>query len=426
MKLRLRRILTIIISAIYIVVVLILLTYAAGWRFDSSTKSFDQVGAIYIDTKPSNALVTVNEKLLKKDTPLTIKNLFPDNYTVEINKKDYYPWSSPVRVESAKTSRLIDITLIKKNTPHVLPYSNIDNVKLSSDNNYATLISSDRLTVVNLEQDDIKEQFDFKIIPESVAWSPLSDKIIVQISNKDLLLIDANDQGNILLLKEMFARDFTYAIWSHDETDVLYASDGNDMYRLNIFQETSTKLFDHRDITFASTDFLMQKKGGDLVMIDNYGKPIKDLKIPNTSNIIVTPLSGRIILLRDTVNELGYLFDKQNLVIQKLDFPIRNTGSIHNDHLLVHNGYEIISWDWKTNTQILLLRTSEIVSQADWLLSGKYVIFIQNGSVRIIESTTLNQNSYIVPFAEAVSLSVQKNSDSIIVQSEDLLYSVSF
>ena len=425
MKLKLRRILTIIIAAIYIIVALILLIYAAGWRFDSSTKSFNRVGAIYIDTKPSNAIVTINEKLLKKDTPLTIKNLPPDDYSVTIYKDGYYQWTSPVRVSSAETSRLNDITLIRKSVPVQLPFSDFTTVKLSFESDYAALVSTERISIYNFDNEDITF-FNINILPDTISWSPYSNTILAQNTKNEFLLIDVGTETEPVLIEKLFNIKFSYVIWSDDEVDVLYASDGTNVYRLNIFQKTSTVMFSHRDIVLASTDYLIQKDGDDLVMIDKSGKPIKDIRFPNTSHVFITPLTNSIQLINDKENEIGYLFDRQNFRMEKLSFPIRETGSIIGNQLLIHNGYELISWNWKTDAKTLLLRTSEPISQPDWIVSGHYITFIQDGLMRIIESTTLNQNSYILEKNEIENLFVLKNTDNVLFVSEGLLYTVSF
>lgn len=83
-----------------------LLFYSLGYRFNFEVSEFQKTGVILVRSKPGHAKIYFNEKKLEGTTPHAVKDLLPDTYQLRIEKKGYYSYELPVRVESARVAEI--------------------------------------------------------------------------------------------------------------------------------------------------------------------------------------------------------------------------------------------------------------------------------------------------------------------------------
>ncbi|MEW6101884.1 MAG: PEGA domain-containing protein [Candidatus Omnitrophota bacterium] len=96
---------------IFIISLPLVLSYALGYKFDSRRLRFVRVGLISLKTEPEGAEVYFRGRLLNGTTPLSINELLPGKYPVEVHLKDYYPWKAEVTVEAGRVSSFERILL---------------------------------------------------------------------------------------------------------------------------------------------------------------------------------------------------------------------------------------------------------------------------------------------------------------------------
>ena len=91
--------------------------YSQGWRIDFKTFAIKKTGAIYIQTKPKEVQIEIENILVKTQGGILqkgvlIDGLIPKIYKVNIKKEGYLPWQKKVEVKPDLVTELSQIILI--------------------------------------------------------------------------------------------------------------------------------------------------------------------------------------------------------------------------------------------------------------------------------------------------------------------------
>lgn len=120
MTLRIRRILFYSLSALFILLGTAAIFYSNGWRFDVETFEINKLGAMFFESIPMDAAITIDKNkfdfrsgILKSGT--LVANLFPKNYTVKITKDGYQTWIKEVEVFPSLVTEIPPIVLLPEN-----------------------------------------------------------------------------------------------------------------------------------------------------------------------------------------------------------------------------------------------------------------------------------------------------------------------
>lgn len=105
-----------------------------GYKIDWEKKKIFLTGAFYFKTSQSDALVFLNGKLVGKTDPLrksiTIKNLLPKTYKIEIKKDGFFPWIKELEIKEGLILAKTQIILFKREIHfHFLPEFNFEEGK---------------------------------------------------------------------------------------------------------------------------------------------------------------------------------------------------------------------------------------------------------------------------------------------------------
>jgi len=85
------------------------LFYALGWSLNRTAEgvfTFQKTGAIFLKTKPSDALIKINGKTYIQNHGLfdnggeLIKGLLPGNYQIEVSKENFGSWQKKLLVKA--------------------------------------------------------------------------------------------------------------------------------------------------------------------------------------------------------------------------------------------------------------------------------------------------------------------------------------
>ena len=87
--------------------------YSVGYKFDRSTNKFLKTGLISIKTFPKGVKVVLNEKIIQEATPCVLRDLFPRQYNIVLEKEGFYPYQALVDVRPSLVSEL-DVVLVPK------------------------------------------------------------------------------------------------------------------------------------------------------------------------------------------------------------------------------------------------------------------------------------------------------------------------
>lgn len=106
MSVRKRRLLIVVLFALFFILAPALVLYAYGWRLDFAKFQLTKVGGVFLKHLPANATVALDGQPIKKRpqkflTGTLIGNLLPDNYLIKIELGGYQSWEKSITVESA-------------------------------------------------------------------------------------------------------------------------------------------------------------------------------------------------------------------------------------------------------------------------------------------------------------------------------------
>jgi hypothetical protein len=104
--------------------------YAQGWRIDLATFKTEKVGAIFVESSPSAATITLNGKPIQNTTgflsPGTlISNLFPKSYTLGLSAPGYRPWAEEATVNPTLVTEMKYAVLIPANASSASPVAHV-------------------------------------------------------------------------------------------------------------------------------------------------------------------------------------------------------------------------------------------------------------------------------------------------------------
>ena len=99
--------------------------YAYGWRIDLNNFKLVKVGGLYVKTKPPNAQIFLNGKLIRRgfslfESGVLVNNLFPQKYFLEIKAKNFKDWKRQIEIIPSLVTEIKNATLIPNNYNDVL------------------------------------------------------------------------------------------------------------------------------------------------------------------------------------------------------------------------------------------------------------------------------------------------------------------
>lgn len=85
--------------------------YTAGYRWNAKKGAIERNGTLIIDTLPVGATIKLNDKPLTDKSPITMQNVSPGNYNIQIQLDGYHPWSKTLAIEPERVTFATDIML---------------------------------------------------------------------------------------------------------------------------------------------------------------------------------------------------------------------------------------------------------------------------------------------------------------------------
>lgn len=421
-----RRFLVISIAVIYFIVTPALIFYAAGWRYNIRTNNVERVGAILVETEPRGATVILNGTEQTKKTPMTIKNVLADEYTVTITKNGYHDWTTRTEVTSQETSKVTEVHLLKKEATVI--HSVAEGVikgQQSPDQDLIAIYSNTTFSIFQISSLDIILEQKIKKQITEISWAADQKKILLRHNDSSYSLLDTNDK-TVKSLDSLYEISIQSAWWSEKEDNVLYATTEDKLHRINVFQNTITELTATENIVGITRDYLFQRYNERIRILTLHGELTSNTTMANFSKFTAFNVSKQHILIHDYDNQKLYLFDRDNGSLEKLDDVVKNILINQEGLLLYNNDHEIFMWDLELNEKKLILRTSDNISHARWIQSDRYILYQHNTSLQAIEVRGPNRNTYPILIDGVNNIFTTNNGNNAIVLTDQKLYQLSF
>lgn len=131
MKKQVRRSLFVIFLGAFLITAPMVVLYTAGYRYNFGTGQVVQTGILSVGSTPKGAEIVINEKSAGATTPALLKNVFPGDHEVAVQKDGYSSWTKTLAVESRATTFADDVVLFLDGTPALLRETGIRGVSVN-------------------------------------------------------------------------------------------------------------------------------------------------------------------------------------------------------------------------------------------------------------------------------------------------------
>lgn len=198
--------------------------YAQGWRLDIKTLTAKKVGAIYVESSPRDADITLDGKHVRRaggffQTGTLMNNILPRTHTLELSREGYRPWKRTLSVEPAKVTEAKYAVLVPQNAVRV---STATVRNLWVENGEEPIVQTVSSTI----------SFRHTVLPGTNvrALAPDGKRAITEDQRKnalylvDLTIATSTDFGSLLAKLRVSQKNAVFSFGSNDDTKILARS----------------------------------------------------------------------------------------------------------------------------------------------------------------------------------------------------------
>lgn len=120
-----RKVLPWMFTLIFLIMAPAVVFYTSGYRWNPKKNAIERNGTLIIDTNPSGASIKLNGKSIPEKTSLTLQNMAPGSYNIELELKGYHPWSKTLSIDPERVTFASDINLWPTQDPQLVTETNI-------------------------------------------------------------------------------------------------------------------------------------------------------------------------------------------------------------------------------------------------------------------------------------------------------------
>lgn len=102
-----------VLVTVFLVVTLLVVAEARGWRFNRRTFRLERTGTLVVRFQPEDATLLLNGRAVNKKSPVVIDNLIPGRYEARLEKPDFQPWSSSFTALAERVVAEVDVVLFR-------------------------------------------------------------------------------------------------------------------------------------------------------------------------------------------------------------------------------------------------------------------------------------------------------------------------
>lgn len=405
MSLKTRKILYLIFVLIFLIAAPAISLYAAGYTLSSGFK-ITKTGILIVDTKPSDATIsldnTVKQKLLNKlifneekfiTSPAKIKNIPPGEYDIKLSKEGYWDWDKKLSIKPGESTYVEDVSLFKKDIPLSVVEGEFTSLKISPNKEYIAAFSEKNAILINLANDETKYlEFETKIKNDLIAtssmisWSPDSKKLI-----NGNYIFDVKNWSNPFDIKKEIGENIKNLKWSGSANIYYVSSDALNEFSLS--SKINEKIAYTKKIEdyLPNDNFIFILDGGSSVKkIDIYN--LREKEISGTinlpfSNYLFSDFQTKYLNVYDQTHKILYIIDPFSSYRQ-LKETVNNASFfewINNEKLLYANSHEVWIFDMNARKNTLLTRISQDIKKTIWHPSNNYVVYATSQDIFTIE-----------------------------------------
>lgn len=430
MKLRTRYVIIFIFFVIFFVSATVLLKYAVGYRYNFKKNSWQKTGVLVIESVPKNASIFLNGELQEEKTPAKIMNLFPGDYSVKLQKTNFYDWEKNITIDPNLTTFVQNVALFKKNqTPVLLSDKIIEFSKLFPNKKEMIFFVKSKtgfnLWLFNFDAKEEKFLASFSLNQltqiNNIFFNDSEKKILIEGNNIlgkiNYLVLNIEKPKEIIVLNELIP-NIQKVKWHIQNDKILYgvveAKNQSSIVQINLKDKKITpvvfetmnildyfvneKFIYYLTLNSENNIFLKQANKKDYLSVNK-----KITQLPH-SNYSFESSMHNILAILDKKNQLLYLISPQseiNLKTQELILEAKDMSwSKDGGKILYYNDSEL--WicylnqeKLKESFQKLLSRWEQEILKAVWFPQENYLMYNLSGLIKAIEVDGYDQKDII-------------------------------
>jgi hypothetical protein len=408
-----RRILYIIFFIVFFITAPLVIMWAQGYKFDWNNKSWQKTGVLFLEVKPKNAEIYLNNEFYGKKTSVRVKNLLPNEYEVKVAKEGYIPWIKKLNIYPSVTTFAQYVRLFKQDLPtinllnkNILKCSDLEDNKLGLAVQNNEDIQLEILDTKNLDSSGspiIQTITNLDVSPENIFLNPTAEKVLIE--NTDSWLFIDTEKTKTTNLSTFLNLEINNPVFDLDNSNIFYALSDSGLERIDSVVPSKTTLIKENIISFyiSGNDLLYIKdNSGNLELIQTHLSNPDDYEIlstlPFSSKYTFYPAPDKIINLIDEQNQILYIFDFDTKVFpdKKTIIPEVKYLAWHDDidSLLFANDYEIWTWQKRNDeyTKNLITRLGTKINDTLWFTFDTHLLFLTDDGLHITEVVSDNNN----------------------------------
>lgn len=381
--------------------------YADGWRIDFGSFEARKVGAIFVRSFPSDALIFLNNRPVKNGSWLLgsgtfVNNLFPKTYELKLTAPGYEDWRERIAVAPSLVSEVKHAVLIPKN-PEIALSGETQSFWLVD----RTLLVEDATGALAINGKTIGRG-------EVLGWTRNGRKLLVADAKGATALYDlptgASSSVPTLLRRAGFdtRKKFRVALDPEDE-GALIVIEPKRLSLLTIAQARLTPLASlapTSSATFAniaaspfSLAWTTSDTKGATSTLFVYDKVLGNFlptppPFPGSNAALAWGANNLVGVLQDD-GEL-YIYDLNKNELQKIaddvkDFAFSGDGT--KVAALEHRALEVFSFAHKEDYRKFALPEMESVRQVIWYTDDEHLFVVYAGSVAFLDLNDLGQEN---------------------------------
>lgn len=391
----------------------IILFYASGYRLDLKRYKVLKTGTLFIEAKDiKKADLYLNEE--KQEETFTDKkfiyNLLPGEYQVKLSKEGYHDWQKKAVIYSSLTTFIKDAILFKNEIPLQLFDDKIMDISHSPDESKIAYITQgnafEEIYLYNISNKQKTLIYRLTEIdqPARISWAASSKKILLSFGN-NFIIIDAEDPKKITSIKSLLDFTPTQIQWDTQSDNLLYAEFQNAIYKIDLFNKSSVKIFESASAKLDQT-FLIEDN--DIFYIDQaetqntlnkYNTNFKtDKKITNigksASYKFITGANNYLGLI-DVVSQKLYLIKKIHTDLEVTadselirEFKAKDAvWDAQQKQLLYYDDFEISTFNTEENKEHFINRYGQMIKKISWYPDLEHFVMLLENRLEIIDTT---------------------------------------
>ena len=432
MNINIRRFNLVVLFIIFLITATFILLYNLGWRYNLKQRSIIKTGVLTLKSTPRNALIYINNKDIRKETPAIIANLISGRYQIKLKKTGYYDWQKQIAVYPSLATIYDNIFLLKEPTGSDKIFNlPADNLVISPDasgaiivvkyKNYSQLWFFDLQTWQSKKLYEVK---DFEI--KTVQWSSHSQNILIlenSANKNNYKIINLQKTNRTIKLADIANYSYTNLKWDRSNDYILYGIDKDVIYKIDLATSSSIQIASVPSILDFFVDknlvYAVSQRSFLYFDIKDPNKIIKITDLQQSTKQLFLDEQANLLPVLDQNNQILYLFDTDINLISTIKGVKIAVLSKSGDKLLYYNDFEIWIYDIRNNKHQMLTRISSKIKQAQWHPSLAYIIFSHNNTIQAIETDLYSPNLYDLLAVDVRQFALDKDGKNVLLLTND-------